>query len=90
MVIGADVAPSQALAVLERLCEWPGHRFIADDVRLSTPSIDQAALIGHRQVTDFHLVALAARSAVVLATFDAKLSAALADDDRRHVHVIDL
>ncbi|GAA1056319.1 ribonuclease VapC39 [Agromyces luteolus] len=87
-VVGAEVPPNQAVALLQRLCEWPGHRFIADDARLVGATIDRVAMIGHRQVTDFHLVALAARNSTMLATFDAKLSAALSDDDRRHLHLV--
>jgi uncharacterized protein len=66
------------------------HRFLRDEARLLDPSIDLAALIGPRQVTDFHLVQLAKVAGATLATFDAKLVAALADADRRHVHLIEL
>jgi uncharacterized protein len=87
-VVGIDLNPREAISLLTRLCEWPGHRFLADDARLTDGRIDLTALIGHRQVTDFHLVALAAKSGAMLATFDARLPAALALGDRRHVQLI--
>ncbi|WP_448808749.1 TA system VapC family ribonuclease toxin [Agromyces bauzanensis] len=90
VVVGIDLTPLQAITLLDRLCEWPGHRFLADRARLAEASIDLAALVGHRQVTDFHLVELAARTGATLATFDAKLLAALAEADRRHVHLIEV
>mgnify|MGYP000874325585 CR=1 FL=1 len=43
---------------------------------------------GSSQVTDFHLVNLAAATNAVLATFDASLWRALHPDDRRHVEVL--
>jgi toxin-antitoxin system PIN domain toxin len=89
-VVGTEVSPVSALATLRRLCEWPGHRFITDTARLSDPIIDLTALVGHRQVTDFHLVELAARTGTTLATFDARLLAALAKIDRRHVQLIEI
>lgn len=90
VVVGSDLTPQEVIALLRRLCEWPGHRFLRDESRLLDPLIDLAALVGPRQVTDFHLVQLAKIAGATLATFDAKLIAALADADRRHVHLIEV
>ncbi|GAA1805452.1 TA system VapC family ribonuclease toxin [Agromyces neolithicus] len=87
-VAGGDIPPSEALRLLGQLRAVAGHRFVADASSLATPAIDVIALVGHRQVTDFHLVNLAADNGVVLATFDARLRAALAAGDRRHVELI--
>lgn len=87
-VMGAEHAPAAALTLLARLRARAGHHFIADASALAQPAIDLAALVGFRQVTDFHLVNLAAQSGSVLATFDAKLVRALGESDRRHVEVV--
>ena len=50
--------------------------------------VDTSVLVGHQQVTDLHLVNLAARHGGVLATFDATLPTWLAPADRRHVILI--
>ncbi|MFD4422106.1 TA system VapC family ribonuclease toxin [Agromyces sp. NPDC058484] len=89
-VVGGEIAPVDALALLERVRRQPGHVFLADGSSLATAGIDLTALVGHRQVTDFHLVNLAAGAGAILATFDGRLLAALAEDDRRHVEVIPL
>jgi predicted nucleic acid-binding protein len=50
----------------------PGHVFWADDVSIVTSEfVDRRRLVGHRQVTDCHLLALALRRKGKLATFDA-------------------
>jgi hypothetical protein len=59
------------MLVLRRLRALPRHTFWTDDVALSdSPHVDGARLVGHRQVTDAHLVALALRHGGRLATFD--------------------
>lgn len=45
-------------------------------------------LQGYRQVTDLHLVNLAARHQAVLATLDPRLSTMLAPEDQRHVELV--
>jgi predicted nucleic acid-binding protein len=59
----------QARAVLRALRQHEGHRFPSDDVSLADPDIRR--LVGHRQVTDAHLLALARRNDTRLLTFDA-------------------
>jgi toxin-antitoxin system PIN domain toxin len=65
--IGVDAARS----VLEALRAADGHRFLADDVSIVARDVPQ--LVGHRQVTDAHLLTLARRRGVRLVTFDAGL-----------------
>lgn len=87
-VIGFDVTTEAALAALRQMRTLPGHAFVEDGTSLADPAIDVRALVGGSQVTDFHLVNLAARRAAMLATFDASLHRALAAADRRYLHVL--
>lgn len=87
-VTGTQRAAADVLAVLGSLRALPGHEFIADDSSLADPAIDLAGLVGHRQVTDLHLVNLAARHKLTLATFDAKIGRALVAADAAHVMVV--
>jgi toxin-antitoxin system PIN domain toxin len=82
--------PATALAALRQIRSLPGHSFVPDAATLADPSIDLTAMVGHQQVTDLHLVNLAAASGLVLATFDAKLWRSLASADQGHAHVIPL
>lgn len=87
-VVGHSIGVGQVLEALREMREVPGHAFVADDTSLADPAIDVARLAGTKQVTDYHLVNLAARQATVLATFDGSLQRSLAPGDRRYVHVI--
>lgn len=63
--------PAQAIDLLGRMRRLPGHTFWTDDVSPTDP--DAAAfsrLVGHRQITDAHLLTLAIRRGGRLATFD--------------------
>jgi len=63
--------PAEAIALLELIVDLPGHVFWHDDVSMATdPTVARERLVGHRQVTDAHLLALAARRGGWLATFD--------------------
>ena len=88
VVVGATFTAATALEVLRGLRALPLHRFLADDSSLAASHIVVAALVGHRQVTDYHLVNLVARKGAQLATFDSRLVASLAPEDRRHVTII--
>jgi len=87
-VAGRRLTAGEVLDVLRRLRALPGHRFVADDTSLAEPAIDLVALIGHRQVTDLHLVNLAARGGLVVATFDAGLPATLTGRDGELVRLV--
>lgn len=63
--------PAEAVLLLRRLVALPGHRFWEDDVSLARDEILALdRLVGHRQVTDAHLLLLAIRRGGRLVTFD--------------------
>ena len=63
--------PAEAIELLERIVSQPGHVFWMDSVSLATDrTVPRERLLGHRQVTDAHLVCLAAQHGGRLATFD--------------------
>jgi toxin-antitoxin system PIN domain toxin len=68
-VLASAISVEQARAVLRALRRHEGHRFLSDDVSLADTEIPR--LVGHRQVTDAHLLALARRNDTRLLTFDA-------------------
>ena len=64
-------SPSEARALLAALRSKGAHRFWEDDVSIvDDPCGAFATAVGHRQVTDAHLLTLAIRRGGVLATFD--------------------
>lgn len=71
--IPSAVSPASALQGLAALCRLPGHQFWPDGNRLLEPPFDLDRLAAHAQVTDVHLVALAAAHAGRLATFDRRI-----------------
>lgn len=86
-VVGRTVSAAEALSVLAGIRAQPRWVWIDDDASFDDPVIDLRVLAGRRQVTDLHLVNLAARHGFRLATFDAGLAPSLAPADR---HLIDL
>jgi toxin-antitoxin system PIN domain toxin len=83
-VVGpATYSAASAVGQLEALKDWGGPRWrtIADDATLAAPTIDRetllTSLVGHKQVTDFHLLNLAAKHDARLATFDHRIARAL-------------
>lgn len=68
------VSPGEALALLERVARLPGHDFWPDDLLLREAVSLGAAPIGHRQVTDAYLLALARSHGGILATLDRAVS----------------
>lgn len=67
--------PATAIAQLEAMTALPGHTFWPDDVPLVVGAGgNRGAVSNHRQVTDRHLIALAARYGGRLVTFDAALA----------------
>lgn len=87
-VVGYEIASDQVVDALRRMRSLPGHVFLDDGTSLAEPLIEVRRLAGSSQVTDFHLVNLAAHRSAVLATFDASLVRALSPGDETHVHVI--
>jgi len=65
--IGADFA--QAQVVLGQIVSLPGHRLVVDDI----PAASLPTVSGHKEVMDAHLVCLARRHGLKLATLDKPL-----------------
>lgn len=87
-IIRDAVTPREAVAMLQQLTRWPGHRFWPDDFAV-TPSGPFAALalVGHRQVTDAYLLALAQHHKARLATLDKGLPELIREHNKRHQHI---
>ncbi|MBD3941898.1 hypothetical protein IF188_09350 [Microbacterium sp. NEAU-LLC] len=84
-VVGTPVTVPTALAMLAAIRATPGCRFVPDGASLTTPSIGLDRVATPGQITDVHLVNLAASTGLILATLDAGILDMLAPDDRRHV-----
>jgi uncharacterized protein len=70
--IPSAVSPHEAIGMLRRMREVPGHQFLTDDVPMVLGSeVELERLRSYRQVTDAHLLAVARRNQARLATFDA-------------------
>lgn len=70
-VIPEARSPAEAILLLRRVVALPGHVFWPDDISLATSRfIAPARIVGHNQVTDAHLLALALRRRGCIATFD--------------------
>ena len=78
------------MTTTDRLRLLDDHVFIVDDAPPAKPSINFSRLKGPKQVTDLHLVDLAARHNAVLATMDGRMVQALTSQDRRHIEIIPL
>ena len=68
-VLPSAIGVEDARGVLASLRSAGSHRFLMDEVSLTDD--DVPALVGHRQVSDAHLLTLARRHKVRLITFDA-------------------
>jgi uncharacterized protein len=67
-------SPHEAILLLSRIVALPLHEFWHDDVSFASSSTwGEIPLIGHRQVTDAHLLMLAQRRGGRLATLDGKI-----------------
>jgi toxin-antitoxin system PIN domain toxin len=67
-VLPSAIGVEEARRVLALLRAVGSHRFLADDVSMTDG--DVPPLVGHRQVTDAHLLALARRNGMRIVTFD--------------------
>lgn len=88
VVAGQIVTGPQALSILSGIRADARCSYQQDDSSLVEPVIDVIGLSGHKQVTDLHLVNLAAKHGLVLVTFDARLATALTASNRGHVQVL--
>lgn len=65
------LTPRDAFAHLKKMVASPGHVFWADDTSLvGSRFVALEKLVGHRQVTDAHLLAVALRHRGTLVTLD--------------------
>lgn len=69
----SGVGVTVARGALQLICQLPGHEFWPDD--LGYADVDLSRVIGHRQVTDAYLAALARLHGGTLVTFDRGLAA---------------
>lgn len=83
-IIRDAVAPREAIAMLERLMDLPGHQFWPDEFALAAAGpFASLALVGHRQLTDAYLLSLAQRHDGKLATLDRGVASLIADREQR-------
>ena len=87
-VVTETITMATALGMLSALRSVPRHAFLPDDSSLAAPKIALGALATSGQITDAHLVNLAAMSGAVLATLDRDIERMLDPADRRHVAVL--
>ncbi len=88
-VVGYPVRPTESAALLVDLRSVGSHQFWVDDVEPSTSSlIPRDRLIGHRQVTDAHLLALARRHGGSVATLDRGLATLARGLDGAQVEIV--
>ncbi|MBP6995526.1 MAG: hypothetical protein KBB39_05220 [Phycicoccus sp.] len=87
-VVGSRRRAGDVMSVVAGFRADPRWTLLADHTTLATPHINTAVLMGHQQVTDLHLVNLAASHGTRLATFDATMHTWLAPADRRYVDLI--
>lgn len=73
-VVSDAKSPQEAIHLLRRIVALPHHVFWHDDVSVaSSEFLDEVPLVGYRQVTDAHLLALAESRGGMLATLDGKI-----------------
>ncbi len=87
-VVTETITMATALRMLAAIRSAPGHAFLPDDSSLAASAIALDSLATPSQVTDAHLVNLAAGAGVVLATLDRGIERMLAPGDRRHLVVV--
>ena len=69
------VTPREAVALLERMREVAGYRFLADDLLLVVGGfVDPERVASYRHVTDAHLLTVAGRHGASLVTLDRGLA----------------
>jgi toxin-antitoxin system PIN domain toxin len=89
--VGDALSPAEALSVLDEIRRRPGHEDWADDVSPTDRRwVDPTRLVGHRQVSDAHLLALARRHQGRLATLDQGVADLAGGDATTRVTIIPL
>ena len=70
-VVGSEITPAEAMQALTTMAAQPTHEYWADAPEpLQLATLQSAAFVGHRQVTDAYLLGLAALREQRLATLD--------------------
>lgn len=87
-VTGRDISVHEVSRLVRGLRMDQRWCFLDDHTTLADPVVNTTVLMGHRQVTDLHLVNLAAHHSAVMATFDATMARWIAPEDRHHLLVI--
>ena len=64
------VSPRHGLALLEKICAMKEHKFWPDDLPVGKAIAGDESIVGHRQITEAYLVALAIARGGKLATLD--------------------
>jgi toxin-antitoxin system PIN domain toxin len=70
-VLPSPIGVETARSVLLALRATDGHHFVTDDVSITDADVPR--MLGHRQITDAHLLTLARRRGFRLLTFDTAL-----------------
>ncbi|AGA32464.1 PIN domain family protein [Thioalkalivibrio nitratireducens DSM 14787] len=86
-----NTQPLQQVALRVREAQQNSdHRFWPDDISLTASDLlNWPQLLGHRQITDAYLLAIAARNNGRLVTFDQRIRYdAVKGAEQRHLHVI--
>jgi len=86
--LNAHPDPASAKLALSALLAAPGVVVWPDDTRNLADTPFMYALTGYGQVTDLHLLAIAASHSARLATLDTRIEAALRPADRKHLLVL--
>ena len=73
VVVGVRKTPAESLAMLEALVRDGQHRFLEPLPSLPSVRAHFQRLLGHNQVTDAYLLAIAATSGAVLVTLDRRI-----------------
>lgn len=83
-IVSAAVSPREASRTLASITAQPGHYFWPDTLEITAiPEFSNAALSGHRQVTDAYLIGIARHRKGKLATLDKGLSSLVLDPAER-------
>jgi uncharacterized protein len=87
-IISDAVAPREALEVLKRIVDVPGHHFWPDTIAATdAKAFTSAAFVSHRQVTDAYLLSLAQHHGGKLATFDNGIAELIEANTERRQHI---
>lgn len=71
---GGPGSPEATAPILRAIRSLPQHVFFPDDLSLAdTDRVTSLAGVGHQQVTDLYLLALAVKHSALFATFDRRI-----------------